>query len=64
MNYFYKGFNIVEKNGYFYVLGPMVGNKVVKITKTKIDAKLWIERADSTVELRRQAYQLAKKIGT
>lgn len=64
MAYFYKGFKIVDRpDGTFAVIAPAIGNKLVKLTGTKIEAKLWIERVDSRIELIQASKKIDKILG-
>lgn len=62
MAYFYKGFRIIGRSdGTFAVISPAIGNKLVKLTKSRIEAKIWIEQVDSKIQLI-QANQAIEKI--
>lgn len=53
--YFYKGFEIVPTKDGVKVLAPSLKFKVVKLAKTAVEAKLWIETVESDAELKRAA---------
>ena len=58
--YFYKGFRISEQKGVFVVTAPSFKGKILKITKTKNEAKEWIENADSRLQILRSAREMEK----
>jgi hypothetical protein len=59
--YFYKGFEIVPVKGGVKVLAPSLKFKVVKLAKTAIEAKLWIETIETDAELKRAARAIENK---
>lgn len=64
MAYFYKGFKIVERpDGSFAVIAPAIGNKLVKLTKSRIDAKMWIEKVETRMDLIQASQRVDKILG-
>lgn len=58
--YFYKGFEILPIKDGFVVRAPSYRNKIVKVTKTQIQAKMWIEKIDSNLDVMRAALAVEK----
>ena len=56
--YFYKGYEILPLVTHTLIKSPALKNKVVKVVKSFIEAKLWIEQDLSMAELRRSAKEV------
>lgn len=57
--YFYKGLEIVPTKDGVKVLAPSLKFKVVKIAKSAVEAKLWIETIETEAQLKRAALEIA-----
>lgn len=56
--YFYKGYEILPMVTHVLVKAPAYRNKVVKVTKSTNEAKLWIEQVESMAEVRASAKKI------
>ena len=56
--YFYKGYEIVPMVTHVLVRAPAYKNKIVKVVKSAIEAKLWIEQVESAHQIRQSAKEI------
>lgn len=56
--YFYKGYRISDRMTHFIVSAPALKNKVIKVTRTIGEAKLWIETLETANDVRRAAREI------
>ena len=60
MPYFYKGYEFVQVRGKVQIYAPMLKGRLVKETRTMIEAKIWVESVDNRQEILRSANEVDK----